>query len=106
MTEIEKLQAEIAFYKRREADICAAVGGVADGGQYRADIIAAIVNLRNRERDAVLRFLRAERDKFAVSSADESLAEDGRVRCAIRAATLTTEIAYIQRGDHLNGETT
>ena len=103
MTEIEKLQAEIAFYKRREADICAAVGGVADGGQYRADIIAAIVNLRNRERDAVLRFLRAEHDKFERAAKDRMLSEDSRDRCNTRAALLETEIAYIERGDHLTG---
>ena len=103
MPEVEKLRDEVAFYKRREADICAAVGGVADGGQYRADIIAAIVNLRNRERDAVLRFLRAEHDKFERAAKDRMLSEDSRDRCNTRAALLETEIAYIERGDHLTG---
>ena len=47
LAKIEEQAAEIAFYKRREKDICDAVGGVADGGRYRHDIIAA---LRNRLR--------------------------------------------------------
>jgi hypothetical protein len=37
--ELAQVKNELAFYKRREADICKAVGGVSDGGHYRNDII-------------------------------------------------------------------
>jgi hypothetical protein len=51
--------------------------------------------------DAILRFLRAERDKFAAAAKDNMLSDDARGRCEVRAAVLETEIAYIERGDHL-----
>ena len=36
---LDAAQKRIAFLEQRERDICAAVGGVSDGGQYRNDII-------------------------------------------------------------------
>lgn len=42
LAKIESLTADVEFYKRRERDICAALGGVGDGGKYRNDIIDAI----------------------------------------------------------------
>lgn len=56
------------------------------------------------ERDAILRFLRAEHAKFDKASQDKALSEDGRDRCSTRAALLETMIAYIERGDHLKAE--
>jgi hypothetical protein len=47
LAKIEALTAEVEYYKRRERDICDAIGGVGDGGRYRNDIIDA---LRNRLR--------------------------------------------------------
>jgi hypothetical protein len=46
----EKAEAERDHLKRREASIIEACERVADGGQYRADIVSAIQRLR-RERD-------------------------------------------------------
>ena len=46
---------ELAFFKKRERDICKAVGGVSDGGHYRADVIEhlQIVYKKAQERDAL-----------------------------------------------------
>lgn len=74
MTELERLRAErnaaIAerdFYKQREADIIGACERVADGGQYRADIVAAINRIRRErdERDDLLRRMVADHDMRA-----------------------------------------
>lgn len=35
---LDTAQKRIAFLEQRERDICTAVGGVSDGGQYRNDI--------------------------------------------------------------------
>lgn len=50
LAEIERLQSSVAYYQRREADIIEACERVADGGQYREDIVSAIQRIR-RERD-------------------------------------------------------
>lgn len=42
LAKIESLAADVDFYKRREQDICDALGGVGDGGKYRNDIIDVI----------------------------------------------------------------
>lgn len=44
----------VAYYRRREESIIAACERVADGGQYRADIVSAIERIR-RERDEARR---------------------------------------------------
>lgn len=49
--EIERLGGEVAYLRRREASIIAAVDP-ADGGQYRTDIVSAFQRVR-RERDAL-----------------------------------------------------
>ena len=41
---------DVAYYKRREAAIIAAVGPVCDGGQYVNDIVSAVERMK-RERD-------------------------------------------------------
>ena len=51
VTEIEALRHEAARLRKREADIIEACERVADGGQFRADIVSAIQRIR-RERDA------------------------------------------------------
>lgn len=50
LAEIERLQAEVRYYKDREQSIITACERVADGGQYRADIVGAIERIR-RQRD-------------------------------------------------------
>lgn len=42
---VAELERERDFLKERERDICAALGGVPDGGQYREDILARIRSL-------------------------------------------------------------
>lgn len=49
---ITKVEAQRDHLKRREQDIVEACERVADGGQYRADIVSAIQRIR-RERDEV-----------------------------------------------------
>ena len=49
-TAIERLESETDRLKQREADIIEACEHVADGGQYRADIVSAIHRIRH-ERD-------------------------------------------------------
>lgn len=56
------------------------------------------------EREAVLRFLRAEEERFEKSADDATLDEDARERCRVRAGALRTSAAYIARGDHMPPE--
>ena len=42
---IRELDSKLKWYIRREASICEAIGGVADGGQYRNDITARLSKL-------------------------------------------------------------
>ncbi len=59
--EVRNLRNEVDFYKEREKSICKALGGVADGGQYRNDIIDAI-NAKDREIAKLVACLRDETD--------------------------------------------
>lgn len=51
--EHEKVVAELKRYKERERDICKAVGGVSDGGQYRNDIIEHLTLLVTQHDEAL-----------------------------------------------------
>lgn len=68
---IENLQAQLRFYKDREASICKAVGGVSDNGQYRADVIEHLTMLYKEHalmKDYIRNFL-TEGDIVATTSA-------------------------------------
>jgi hypothetical protein len=52
LAKIDVLTSQRDHLRRREADIIEACERVADGGQYRADIVSAIQRIR-RERDAL-----------------------------------------------------
>ena len=57
------LSSELDFYKRRERDICLALPGLADGGKYREDIIAAIKRII-ADRDEADRRVRELEDRL------------------------------------------
>ena len=50
---------------------------------------------------AIVRFLRAEEERFDRGSEDADLGVEGRERCRNKASALRTAVAYIERGDHL-----
>jgi len=50
---------------------------------------------------AIVRFLRAEEERFDRGSEDADLGVEGRERCRSKASALRTAAAYIERGDHL-----
>lgn len=55
--------------------------------------------------DAIVRFLRAEEERFDRGSEDADLGVEGRERCRNKASALRTVAAYIERGDHLTADT-
>lgn len=59
VAEVQRQAGEVDYLRRREADIIEACERVADGGQYRADIVSAIQRIRT-ERDEA----RAELDRL------------------------------------------
>ena len=54
---------------------------------------------------AIVRFLRAEEERFDRGSEDADLGVEGRERCRNKASALRTVAAYIERGDHLTADT-
>ena len=52
------------------------------------------------ERVAVVWFLRHEEQKFALAATNDAASEEAQARCSLRASTLRTVAAYIERGDH------
>lgn len=64
--EIASITAERDRLKRREASIIEACERVADGGQYRADIVSAIERIR-RERDEAREQVKAWREWHAAN---------------------------------------
>lgn len=50
---------------------------------------------------AIVRFLRAEEERFDRGSEDAKVGVEGRERCRNKASALRTAAAYIERGDHL-----
>lgn len=53
---------------------------------------------------AIVRFLRAEEERFDRGSEDAKIGVEGRERCRNKASALRTAATYIERGDHLNGD--
>lgn len=60
-----------------------------------------VMGEREVERADVVSFLWGEERKFSEAAAQDSMSEDGRERCYLRASTLRTVAAYIERGDHV-----
>jgi hypothetical protein len=71
----EEALTELKRLKQREADIVEACERVADGGQYRADIVSAIQRIR-RERDEARAALGAD-PLAALEAAERRLLEAG-----------------------------
>jgi len=77
-------RAELDFYQRREASICAAVGEVANDGRYRADIVGRLQRVY-RERDEARAELEDARGSCRVweQVAEGAIAEVDRLRARI-----------------------
>lgn len=54
---------------------------------------------------AIVRFPRAEEERFDRGSEDANIGVEGRERCRNKASALRTVAAYIERGDHLTADT-
>lgn len=101
--EIAALGDEVAWHKQREKDIVTACERVADGGQFRADIIGAIHRIKD-ERDAAIRAAEAlradlESAREATRRADaevESSHRSNRI-LALRADAAEAEVARLTR---------
>jgi hypothetical protein len=76
LAKIEALTSEVEFYKRRERDICAAVGGVGNGGRYRNDIICALRN-RLRPEGPLTKETKAAIRKHALDLCGSGVPEEG-----------------------------
>lgn len=111
--EIAALGDEVAWHKQREKDIVTACERVADGGQFRADIIGAIHRIKD-ERDAAIRAAEAlradlESAREATRRADQALESSHRSNriLAGRADAAEADVARLTRelaGERLKTE--
>lgn len=81
----ERAEDLLQHYKDRERDICAAVGGVSDGGQYRADIIGKLQQVYERSEKA-----KALEEQLAASERERKELVGVSIRADKRIAQLET----------------
>lgn len=78
--ELDEARRDAAFYRDREKSICEAVGGVCDGGQFRADIISKLqaASAKAKSFDELATWLRKFCDRQNIAAAIKDSLEKAR----------------------------